>query len=277
MNASGTLYIVPTPIGNLEDITLRALRILSEVSLIAAEDTRAAQRILSHYNLKKPCISYFEGNEAARTADLTERLSRGEDVALISEAGMPGISDPGHRLIVAAIAADLPIVVLPGPSAMVTALVGSGLPTEQFYFAGFPPRQAGPRNELFGRLRSLEATLIFYEAPSRVATTLAAMAAALGDRPACVARELSKLHEELRRGSLSELATQYTGEAPRGEVTILVGGAEGTLEMIDLEQEVRRRVEAGEGAKEIAAFLSLRTGQPRRRIYQLALVLKRDT
>jgi 16S rRNA (cytidine1402-2'-O)-methyltransferase len=277
MKSRGTLYIVPTPIGNLEDITLRALRILSEVALVAAEDTRAAQRLLNHHGIKKPCISYFEGNEAARAADLTARLTAGEDIAVISEAGMPGISDPGHRLVAATIAVGLPVVVLPGPSAAVTALVGSGLPTDRFYFVGFPPRDAGPRGELFGRLRSCDATLIFYEAPGRTAETLADLAAAFGDRPACVARELSKIHEELRRGSLSELAAHYAPEAPRGEVTIIVGGAEGPLEEIDLEEEVRRRVEAGEGAKEIAARLSLRTGQPRRRIYQLALALKPRT
>jgi len=272
----GTLFVVATPIGNLEDITLRALRVLGEVKLIAAEDTRAAQVLLQRHHIAAPkLLSYFEGNEAERAAQLLDELRAGHDVALISEAGTPGVSDPGHRLIQRAVEAGIVVTMIPGASAVVTALVASGLPTDAFYFAGFPPREAGPRRERFGALRSLDATLIFYEAPGRTAATLADLAAALGgERRACVARELTKLHEELRRGTLDELARHYAVEAPRGEVTLVVEGAREAAPALDLEPEVRRRVDAGESPKEIAAALSLLTGKPRRQIYQLALALK---
>ncbi len=272
---SGTLYVVPTPIGNLEDITLRALRILGEVDVVAAEDTRAAQHLLQHHQISKPTISFFEGNEAARTEALIERLKNGETIALISEAGMPGVSDPGQRLVAGAAEANLPIVVLPGPSAAVTALVGSGLPTDAFYFAGFLPRQEGARMEAIGKLRAIEATLIFYEAPGRTATTLADLAAGLGaNRRACVARELTKIHEELARGTLASLHEKYSHTPPRGEITLVVEGASEIATEIDVEAEIRRRLEAGESAKEIAAALSLLTGKPRRQIYQLVLALR---
>jgi 16S rRNA (cytidine1402-2'-O)-methyltransferase len=273
----GTLFVVGTPIGNLDDITLRALKILGQVAVVAAEDTRAAQHLLAHHGLKRPTLSYFEGNEAARTEALCARLAAGEDVALISEAGMPGVSDPGHRLIARAIQAGIGVTVIPGPSASVTALVGSGLPTAEFYFVGFPPRDAGPRGALFGGLRGLPATLVFYEAPLRVAATLRDLSAALGGtRPACLARELTKIHEELVRGTLGELAARYAEVPPRGEVTLVIGGAgaDAVPEPLDLEAEVRRRVEAGQTPKEIAAALSLLSGKPRRQIYQLALALR---
>jgi 16S rRNA (cytidine1402-2'-O)-methyltransferase len=271
------LYVVPTPIGNLEDITLRALRVLREVAVVAAEDTRSAQRLLSHHQISAPTVSYFEGNEAQRAEELVARLAAGESVALVSEAGMPGVSDPGARLVARAIAANVTVTVLPGPSAAIAALVGSGLPTESFLFVGFLPREPGPRRERIGQLRSAFATLIFYEAPGRVGATLADLAEALGEsRPACVARELTKIHEELVRAPLGELQRRYADEPPRGEVTLVVGGARDVVAAIDVEQEVRRRLDAGEGPKEIAAALSLQTGKPRRQIYQLAVALKRD-
>ena len=275
---AATLFVVATPIGNLEDITLRALRVLREAKVIAAEDTRSAQHLCERHGIATGgrVVSYFEGNEAERSLKLLERLQGGDDVAIISEAGTPGVSDPGHRLIVRAIDAGVRVEPVPGPSAAVTALVASGLPTDAFYFGGFPPREPGPRRERFGALRTLEATLIFYESPARTAQTLADLADALsGERRACVARELTKLHEELRRGTLAELAACYAESAPRGEVTLLVEGAREVEEAIDLEAEVRRRVEAGEGPKEIAAALSLKTGKPRRQIYQLALAVKK--
>jgi len=262
------LYVVPTPIGNLEDITLRALRILREVDLVAAEDTRAAQHLLSHHSISKPTISFFEGNEASRTEDLVEKLRSGKNIALISEAGMPGVSDPGQRLVARAVELQLPVVVLPGPSAALTALVGSGLPTDAFHFAGFLPRSDGARREAIGRLNAVNATLIFYEAPGRTAATLADLAEGFGEtRRACVARELTKIYEEFARGTLGELARRYAEAAPRGEVTLVVEGAAGDTAVIDVEAEVRRRLDAGESAKEIAAALALATGKPRRQIY----------
>jgi 16S rRNA (cytidine1402-2'-O)-methyltransferase len=277
---SGTLYVVATPIGNLEDMTFRAVRILREVSVIAAEDTRSAQHLLTHFEIARPTIvSFFEGNEAGRTEHLLAKLGAGEDVAVISEAGTPAVSDPGARLVQAAVAAGVRVVPIPGASAVLSALVASGLPTDSFLFVGFPARDGGPRLQSFARLRAQEATLVFYEAPNRTAATLSDLAAALGDeRRACVARELTKLHEELIRGTLYELAQRFAEAAPRGEVTIVVEGAQAAAEeaAIDVEAEVRRRLASGEGAKEIAAALALSTGKPRRQIYQLAVALKRD-
>ncbi len=273
---SGILYVVPTPIGNLEDITLRALRILGEVDLIAAEDTRSAQHLLQHHQISKRTVSFFDGNEAARSESLVERLRAGEKIALISEAGTPGVSDPGQRLVARAVEAGLPVVVLPGASAAVTALVGSGLPTDAFHFAGFLPRAEGARQQAIGRLRALDATLIFYEAPGRTGATLADLAAGLGEsRRACLARELTKIYEELVRGTLGELARRYAEVAPRGEVTLVVEGATSPVDEIDIEAEVRRRLDAGESPKEIAAALALATGKPRRQIYQLVLARRR--
>jgi 16S rRNA (cytidine1402-2'-O)-methyltransferase len=271
----GTLYVIATPIGNLEDITLRALRVLGEVGVIAAEDTRAARHLLEHHRIEVPSlVSFFAGNEAERAAELCERLVAGEDVAVISEAGTPGISDPGERLVRRAVEAGVPVVAIPGASAALTALVSSGLPAQPFLFIGFPPRDEGPRQESFARLRAVVATLIFYEAPGRTHATLLDLAAALGDRPAVVARELTKLHEELARGPLSELAARYAVDAPRGEVTIVVAPPVGEASAVDAEAEVRRRLALGESPKEIAAAVALLTGQPRRKIYQLAIALR---
>jgi 16S rRNA (cytidine1402-2'-O)-methyltransferase len=278
--ASGQLYIVSTPIGNLEDMTLRALRVLKEVPVIAAEDTRAAQHLLSHFEIARPTVvSFFEGNEAARTEHLLARLAAGEDVALISEAGTPGVSDPGARLVAAAVGAGVRVVPVPGASGALAALVASGLPTDEFHFVGFPARDGGPRLQAFSRLRSIEATLLFYEAPARTAQTLHDLAAVLGGaRRACVARELTKVHEELLRGTLEELGKKLAESPPRGEVTIVVAGAppDAPEAAIDVEAEVKRRLAAGESPKEIAAALALATGKPRRQIYQLAIALKRD-
>jgi 16S rRNA (cytidine1402-2'-O)-methyltransferase len=208
------------------------------------------------------------------------RLEGGEDVALISEAGTPAVSDPGQRLVQAAVAAGVRVVPVPGASAALAALVAAGLPTDSFLFVGFPARDGGPRLQAFARLRAIEATLVLYEAPGRTAATLQDLAAALGDqRRACVARELTKVHEELARGTLKELAQRFGETAPRGEVTIVVEGApeeSAASEAIDVEAEVRRRLAAGEGPKEIAAAVALLTGKPRRQVYQLAVALKRD-
>ncbi len=278
---TGTLYIVATPIGNLEDITLRALRVLKEVPVIAAEDTRTAQQLLTHFQIARPTIvSFFEGNEVGRTEHLLARLRGGDDVAVISEAGTPGISDPGAHLVAAAIAAGIGVVPVPGPSAAITALIASGLPTDSFHFVGFAVREGGPRLQALAKLRTIEATLVFYEAGNRTAATLSDLAGVLGaERRAVVARELTKVHEELVRGTLGELAQRFAEAAPRGEVTIVVEGAPAevaTEAPIDVEGEVKRRLAGGESPKEIAAALALQTGKPRRQIYQLAVALKRD-
>jgi 16S rRNA (cytidine1402-2'-O)-methyltransferase len=276
---SGVLYIVATPIGNLEDITLRALRILREADVVAAEDTRAAQVLLLRHGIERKVVSCFEGNEAARAEQLVAQAASGARIALISEAGTPGISDPGERLVARAVAAGVRIEPIPGPSAAMAALVASGLPTERFLFVGFPPRTEGERQQMFARMRTLDATLVFYEAPPRVGRTLADLAAALSpSRRAVLVRELTKVHEEFIRGTVGELAARYAGEAPRGEVTLVIEGAPpGTMEeSVDIEAAIRAALAAGRTAKEIAAELALRTGKPRRAIYQLAIALKKE-
>lgn len=278
---SGTLYVVATPIGNLEDLTRRAVRILGEAEVIAAEDTRAAERLLSHLGIGAGrVVSFFEGNEAARSEELVARLLGGTTVALISEAGTPAVSDPGRRLVAAAAEAGVRVEVVPGASAVITALVASGLATDRFLFLGFPPREAGPRRELCGSLRGERATLVFYEAPPRVGATLADLAAALGEqRSACLARELTKLHEEIVRAPLGELAHRYAEVPPRGECTIVVAGAseaEAAATNIDIEGEARALLAQGLGPKDVAARLAVLTGKPRRQLYQLALALARS-
>jgi len=277
----GTLYVVATPIGNLDDMTLRAIKTLKEVPVIAAEDTRSAQNLLRHFEIARPTmVSFFEGNEAGRTEHLLARLRGGDDVALISEAGTPGVSDPGARLVAAAVAAGVRVVPVPGASAALAALVASGLPSDEFYFVGFPARDDGPRLQAFAKLRNIEGTLVVYEAPGRAAATLHDLAAVLGDeRRACVARELTKVHEEIVRGTLKELTARFGENAPRGEVTIVVEGAAASAAdqpAVDVEAEVKRRLADGESPKEIAAALAITSGKPKRQIYQLAVALKRD-
>jgi 16S rRNA (cytidine1402-2'-O)-methyltransferase len=282
--ARGTLFVVGTPIGNLEDLSLRAARVLREADVIAAEDTRSAKTLLAHVdalgggvNPVRKLISYFEGNEAEREHEIVDALAQGKHVAVISEAGMPGISDPGARAVAAAIDLGARVEVIPGPNAALAALVASGLPSERFTFFGFPPREAGARRELFGTLRGEVATLIFYEAPDRVAATLADLAGALGaDRRASVSRELTKLHEEHVRGTLGELAARYEHAPPRGECTLVVAGGSAAAPVIDIEAELRRLLASGLGPKDAAARLVVVTGKPRRQLYQLALSLQRE-
>jgi 16S rRNA (cytidine1402-2'-O)-methyltransferase len=278
----GTLFIVGTPIGNLEDLSLRAARVLREADLIAAEDTRAARHLLAHVDALGPSnpgrriVSNFEGNEAERADELAGALRDGRRVAVISEAGMPGVSDPGAYAIAAAIAAGARVEVVPGPSAAVAALIGSGLPSDRFTFLGFPPREAGARRALFGTLRGESATMIFYEAPDRVARTLHDAAEAFGaDRRASLGRELTKLHEEHVRGTLGELAARYDAAAPRGECTLVIAGGSAAEPAIDIEAELSALLATGLGPRDAAARLVVRTGKPRRVLYQLALALQR--
>jgi 16S rRNA (cytidine1402-2'-O)-methyltransferase len=222
----GCLYIVGTPIGNLEDITLRALRILKEVDVIACEDTRHTQKLLNHYNISKTLVSYHEHNEMTRSSELLIQLEQGAKVALVSDAGMPLVSDPGYRLVTLCVRHKIPVVPVPGPSAMLAALAAAGLPNEEFLFVGFLPQRSGERRRMLERLRIEERTIIFYEAPHRVAESIADTRTILGDRPACIAREVTKLHEEFLRGKLSQLAESLAERPARGEITLVIGPPE---------------------------------------------------
>jgi 16S rRNA (cytidine1402-2'-O)-methyltransferase len=221
---TGTLFIVATPIGNLEDITLRALRVLKEASVIACEDTRQSGKLLSHYGISTPALSYHEHNEAARTVELVGRLQAGEDVALITDAGTPLVSDPGYRLVNASIAAGVPVVPIPGASAALGALAAAGLATDEFRFCGFLPPKSGQRRKALEALEAETCTLVFYEAPHRILDTLEDVEAVYGARPVVVARELTKLHEEFLRGGASEVRAQLAARASvKGEITLLIG------------------------------------------------------
>ena len=221
---SGTLYLVSTPIGNLEDITLRALRVLKEVDLIAAEDTRRTKKLLNHYQIKTPLTSYFEHSSFKKTQSLLSQLKKGKEIALVSEAGTPSISDPGFKLTKRAIENRLKVVPIPGASASITALSASGLPTNSFIFEGFIPRKSGKRRNFFLSLKDQEKTLIFYESPRRLITTLKDLLALLGDRQIVIARELTKIFEEMIRGRTSEVIELLADKTIKGEITILVSG-----------------------------------------------------
>ncbi len=220
----GSLYLVATPIGNLADITHRALQVLKDVDLIACEDTRHSNKLLHHYGITTKTISYHDHNEQQRATQLIEQLKEGRNIAIVSDAGTPSISDPGFRLVRAAIENDIPVVPVPGPSALVSALIAAGLPTDEFFFAGFLPSKPNARRARLTELQSVPGTLIFYESPHRLAATLKDALAVLGERDAVVARELTKLHEEIRRGRLSELAADYAdkGNDIRGEIVLLI-------------------------------------------------------
>lgn len=218
----GTLYLVATPIGNLSDITHRALQVLRDVDLIACEDTRHTQKLLNHYGITTKTISYHEHNEQQRAAQLIDQLKQGSNIAVVSDAGTPSISDPGFRLVRAAIENKVPVVPVPGPSALISALIAAGLPTDEFFFAGFLPPRSNARRARLSELQSVPGTLIFYEAPHRLAAALKDAHEILGERDAVVARELTKVHEEIRRGRLSELSKHYEGEEPRGEIVVLI-------------------------------------------------------
>src|SRR4051812_43401010 len=222
----GMLFVVATPIGNLEDITLRALRVLKEADLIACEDTRQTQKLLSHHGIDKPTVSYHEHNEAERAAELAAKLEAGANVALVSDAGMPGISDPGYRVVALAVERGINVVPIPGAVAFASALAASGLPTDAFRFNGFLPPKSGQRREALEALRESAVTEIFYEAPHRLLETLRDVVATLGEaRPIVVARELTKIHEEFVRGAAAEVLRQFEERAGevKGEITLLIG------------------------------------------------------
>ena len=272
----GILYIVPTPIGNLEDITLRALRVLKEVELIAAEDTRHTQHLLAHFGIKTALTSYHDHNERGKARTLVERLKSGASIALVSDAGTPAISDPGYRIIVDAIEAGIQVVPLPGASALTTALCASGLPTDRFFFEGFLPAKAQARKAKLQSLRGEAATLIFYEAPHRLLDSLAEILEIFGDREISVARELTKVHEEFRRGKLSEVVRALADRDIKGEIVIMVHGASGEAQVSDEELygTIRQLAGNGMGVKEIAELLGERYGLAKKEVYKLALDLK---
>ena len=244
-STTGCLYLVGTPIGNLEDITLRALRILKEVDQIACEDTRHTQKLLGHYEIHKPLVSYHEHNELTRAPELVLALEQGAKIALVSDAGMPLVSDPGHRLVTLCLRHRISVVPIPGPSALLASLSASGLPNEEFLFVGFLPARSGERRRALERLRIEDRTLIFYEAPHRIAESVADAREILGDRPACVAREVTKLHEEFLRGKLSEIAASLEQRPARGELTLLIGPADAAeaRSQADSAQSLAARVE----------------------------------
>ena len=222
MIEKGVLYIVSTPIGNLEDITFRAIRILKDSSLIAAEDTRRSKVLLSHYNISTPTISYYEHNRYTRIPKLIDHLIDGENIALITDAGTPGISDPGYRLIRAAINSDCRVESIPGASASLAALVASGLPTDRFIFEGFLPHKKGRKGKL-EKVKDIDATIIFYESPNRLVRTLKDILEYIGNRPIAIGRELSKKFEEIMRGRVSDILSHYNTNKPKGEFVIVIG------------------------------------------------------
>jgi 16S rRNA (cytidine1402-2'-O)-methyltransferase len=272
-----TLYIVATPIGNLEDISQRALRVLGEVALVAAEDTRVTRHLLNHYGITSPLTTYtdaYDRQKASRRSRILDELAAGRDVALVSDAGTPGLSDPGYELVQAVLAAGHQVQAIPGPSAITAALVASGLPADRFVFVGFLPRKAGERRALLAELADEPGSWIAFEAPHRLAETLADLVAVLGDRPVAVARELTKRFEEVWRGPASEALAHFTANPPRGEITLVVAGAGRRRDGQRWpEGRVREAVEllAAEGLAPsgIARVVSRLAGWPRSEVYDL--------
>lgn len=280
---SGVLYVVATPIGNLEDISLRALRILKEADLIACEDTRQSRKLLDHYAIAKPLVSYHEHNERQRAEELVEKLRSGSSVALISDAGMPGISDPGYRVVKLAIENGIAVVPVPGPSAVVAALAASGLPSDAYEFRGFLPAKAGPRRTALEEMRNHPHTVVFYEAPHRIVESLEDIAQVLGpERPLVIARELTKLHEEFIRGSAADVLKLARERELKGEITLLIGRSQGQpadiphldlrsrLEEIMREQKLDEKaalkvLAKEQGLSKSAVYRELQRAKPRHR------------
>jgi len=266
----GLLYVVATPIGNLEDITYRAVRVLGEADLIACEDTRQTRKLLDHYHIRKPTISYHDHNEAERTEDLAARLRGGTVIALVSDAGMPLVSDPGYRLVRAAIECGVAVQAIPGASATITALAASGLPTDSFRFGGFLPHKPGQRAKLLEQLAEEHATLIFYEAPHRILEALEAIEGALGPRPVVVARELTKIHEEFLRGTAAEIRAQLEArDSIKGEITLLIGKALAPApDDTPLPEAVDLLIRAGTPRMDAIKQVARRRGLSKRDVYE---------
>lgn len=281
----GILYIVGTPIGNLEDISARALRVLREVSVIAAEDTRQTRKLLSHFEIHTPMVSYHEHNQKTAGPEIIDRLLAGPDIALVTDAGMPAISDPGADLVRLAIAGGIPVVAIPGPTAFTTGLVISGLPTDRFVFEGFLPARKKDRRNALERLRREERTTILYEAPHRLLDTLEELGDVLGNRPVAVARELTKLFEEVVRGSTAQVLEHFKQKAPRGEFVLVIQGAEPDESPADalldkspqaLADAVAELERAGMDRKAAMKAVADRCGISKRDVYQALLALKED-
>ncbi len=274
----GALYLCATPIGNLEDMTYRAVRCLSEADIVAAEDTRHTRQLLAAYRIETPLTSYHEHNKAEKGPKLIEMMKEGKMVALVSDAGMPAICDPGSDLVALAIEADIPVVPLPGANAGLTGLIASGMDTKQFTFAGFLPKTQKHRLPVLERLAAYEGTLIFYEAPHRIQAVLKEMQDVLGNRNAVLCRELTKRYEQYIRGSLSDISASLDKEGPRGEYVILVEGAGRPTQEVSRNEEdyaalVRELMEQGFDKKEAIRLVAKRCGAPKRAVYQAALTL----
>ncbi len=268
----GTLYVVSTPIGNLEDLTLRALRILKEVDIVACEDTRHTRILLAHYGIVKPLLSYHEQNERQRTAELLERLRADASVALVTDAGTPALSDPGYAIVHAASAQGIPVIAVPGASAVTTALAVSGLPTDRFAFLGFLPRKSAERKRTLEALASIPWTLVFFEAPHRLRDMLQDVEDVLGDRQVAVGRELTKRFEEVIRGPVSEVQDHFRTTKPRGEFTVVVAGAgENAKPALSAEADLRELLEGGMPPKSAVQIVARRHRINRRDVYQMML------
>jgi len=270
---AGVLYVVATPIGNLEDVTLRALRVLKEVDLIAAEDTRHTQKLLGHYDVRTPLTSYHEHNERTKARPLVERLLQGQNIALVTDAGVPAISDPGYRIVVEASSAGIQVTPIPGPSALTAVLSASGLPTDRFVFEGFLPAKKKERRDRLEALRGEMRTIVCFEAPHRLLESLRDIHGLLGDRAVVVAREVSKIYEEFLRGTVSDVIDRLTGQDIRGELTLVIKGSAGESAVSEnrLKADIRKLKQEGMRVKEIAELLGERYGYSKKEIYRLAL------
>jgi len=273
---AGILFIVATPIGNLEDITFRAVRILKEADLVAAEDTRHSRKLLAHYGISTPLTSYYDHNQSLKGERILAALRDGKQVALISDAGTPCISDPGYQLVRDALGEGIRVIPVPGACAAVSALSAAGLPTDCFTFSGFPPNREGKRRTFLASLANVHGTLILYEAPHRLVETLADIIAIMGERQVVVARELTKLHEECLHGTASEVRALVQDGRERGEVVILIAPADETSapEGPLPEEQLRLALARGHTVKEAAALVAAATGLPRRELYAQALLLR---
>ena len=269
---AGTLFLVSTPIGNLGDMSHRAVEVLSSAALVIAEDTRHSRRLLEHYRVSTPLSSYHEHNEAKETPRLIARLRGGDSIALISDAGTPLISDPGSRLVAAALEAEIAVVPIPGASSVMAALVASGLPLERFTFFGFLPRKGRERTDILTEIVESRGTVVLFEAPNRVAATLDALVqAGAGERQAVVARELTKRFEEFKRGSVAKLASVYGKADPKGEVVLVIAGAEErVVSERDLNDAAKKLRESGKSPREVMDYLVSALGAPRNTAYRIA-------
>ncbi len=270
----GTLYICPTPIGNLEDITLRTLKVLEEVDIIAAEDTRHTIKLLNHYNIKKPLTSYHEHNKREKGVELVEKLNMGETIALVSDAGMPGISDPGEELIALAIEEDIRVIALPGPTASVTALILSGLPTGKFVFEGFLPSKKKDRIRELEKLKKEERTFILYESPHRLLDLLKSILDVLGNRKVSISRELTKVYEETFRGTILEAIERFESQGVKGEFVLIIEGSkieEEPILDITIEDHIRKYIEEGLTKKDAIKKVAEERNLPKNRVYKESL------